>query len=101
MTIAIDDYVFETLMRDLSEHERSSAAFLVYLYIWAKTMAHETPRRVPMSYQALADATGLSKTGVQNAVRLLKRRRLLTSLNKSKTATPEYRVERPWKRRGN
>lgn len=98
MSLTIDDYVIDTLMRDLTEHERSPSAFLVYLYVWRMTLGKEQ-RRVNLSYQELSEATGLSKSAVQNAVRLLKGRALLASRAESKTATPSYRVERPWNRR--
>lgn len=51
--IEFDDYIFDTLMRDLIEHECSSSAFLVYIYIWAKTMGEKSSRRIPVSYQTL------------------------------------------------
>jgi Helix-turn-helix domain len=98
MSLTIDDYVIDTLMRDLTEHERRPSAFLVYLYVWRMTLGKEQ-RRVNLSYQELSEATGLSKSAVQNAVRLLKGRALLASRSESKTATPSYRVERPWNRR--
>ena len=47
------------------------------------------------------DGTGLSKSSAQHAIRLLKRRGLLTSWNRTATGTPEYRIERSWKKRGN
>jgi hypothetical protein len=97
MAIAIDDYVLDTLMRDLTEHERSPAAFLVYLFLWRKTIG-QGHRRVAMSYQGFADETGLSKSATQNAIRLLKRRRLVDSIASSPTATPEYKIRRLWKR---
>jgi hypothetical protein len=54
---------------------------------------------VQLSHQQLAEGTGLSKSAVQGAVRLLKRRKLLSASLKNPTATPIYRVERPWARR--
>jgi hypothetical protein len=98
MQLTIDDYVVDTLMRDLTEHERSPSAFLVYLYVWRMTFGKQR-RRVNLSHQELSEATGLSKSAVQNAVKLLKKHALLASRSESKTATPSYRVERPWNRR--
>lgn len=98
MAVALDDYVLDTLMRDLTEHERSPAAFLVYLFLWRSTIGQER-KRIKMSYQALAEGTGLSKSATQNAVKLLKRRRLLEGKTSNPTATPEYKVERPWKKK--
>lgn len=94
----IDDYILDTLMPDLAGHDRSPSAFLVYLHLWRKTVG-AGQKKVALSYQALAEGTGLSKSAVQNAVRLLKRRELVKSKNQSPTATPEYKIERPWSRR--
>jgi DNA-binding IclR family transcriptional regulator len=52
-----------------------------------------------LSYQELAEGTGLSKSAAQNAVKLLKRRRLVGSHAASATATPIYNVYRPWKKK--
>lgn len=52
-----------------------------------------------MSHRVVAEETGLSKSAVQAAVRLLKRRQLLRSHQATQTATPEYEVLRPWARR--
>ena len=32
--VPVDDYVLDTLMRDLVGHDRRPSAFLVYLYLW-------------------------------------------------------------------
>jgi DNA-binding MarR family transcriptional regulator len=96
--LTLDDYVVETLMRDLTEHEHSPAAFLVYLFLWRSTIG-QGRRRVFASYRELAEGTGLSKSAAQNAVKLLKRRRLVDSTSISETATPKYMVLRPWRRK--
>ena len=44
----------------------------------------------------IADDTGLSKSAVQNGVRILVRRRLVSVHRATATAVPEYRVARPW-----
>lgn len=98
MALVFDDYVVDTLMRDLTEHDRSPAAFLVYLFLWRSTIGRGEKRAL-LSYQALAEGTGLSKSAAQNAVKLLKRRRLVSSDPASATATPSYRVRRPWKKK--
>ena len=51
-----------------------------------------------MSHQDVADATGLSKSAVQAAMRTLTRRRLIRATRESSTAVPQYAVLRPWKR---
>jgi helix-turn-helix protein len=98
MILALDGYVVDVLMRDLTEHEKRPSAFLVYLHVWRRSLG-ANQRAVTLSYQDLAEGTGLSKSAAQSAVRLLKRRRLLSVTLKNATATPIYRVERPWLRR--
>ena len=91
--IAIDEYILTVLMRDLVEHDRSPSGFLVYLHLFGLRM-----RTVRASYQAIAEATGLSKSAVQSAIRGLVDRKLLAVKKDSATATPEYRVLKPWRR---
>ena len=93
--IPVDEYVIETLMRDLVSHDKRPSAFLVYLYLWLRTVGRGRAG-AHVSHQQLADATGLSKTAVQLAVKGLARRRLLRVRRGSPTATPEYFVQRPW-----
>jgi hypothetical protein len=95
--IAVDEYVFTVLMRDLVEHDRSPSGFLVYLHLMSESKRLRTPK-IRTSYQTMAEATGLSKSAVQAAVRGLAGRSLLQVNKESPTATPEYRVLRPWKR---
>ncbi|MGA7158328.1 MAG: helix-turn-helix domain-containing protein [Acidobacteriaceae bacterium] len=98
MQIAIDAYLLDVLMRDLTEHDRRPSAFLVYLHVWRCTRG-AGQKTAPLSYQQISEATGLSKSAVQAAVTLLKRRKLLSAARQSPTSTPLYRVERPWARR--
>jgi hypothetical protein len=91
----LDRYVVATLMRDLIAHDKKPSAFAVYLYLWSRTHGEER-KTVHQSYQQLADATGLSKSGVQLAVKELVQRQLLTARRKRETDTPEYAVLRPW-----
>jgi DNA-binding GntR family transcriptional regulator len=94
MSIEIDDYVLDVLMRDLVGHDRSPSAFFVYLYLWRRTREGEV--RLPL--QRIAEGTGLSKRSVQAAVGHLEDRRLLRVERESITAVPEYTVLRPWAR---
>ena len=94
-TLPLDRYVVETLMRDLISHDKKPSAFVVYLWLWSRTHGVERPS-VHQSHQQLADATGLSKSAVQSAVKALLRRHLVSSRQASRTATPEYTVHRPW-----
>jgi len=94
----LDSYVLDTLMGDLVGHDRTPAAFVVYLFLW-KESRRSRRRRVSVSHRVVADETGLSKSAVQAAVRLLKGRQLLRSHQATQTAVPEYEVLRPWVRR--
>jgi hypothetical protein len=93
----LDSYILDVLMRDLTEHEKRPSAFLVYLYVWRRSVG-AGQKIVSLSHQQMAEGTGLSKSAVQGAVRLLKKRKLLSASLKNPTATPAYRVERPWLR---
>jgi DNA-binding MarR family transcriptional regulator len=96
-TLAVDAYVVDVLMRDLAGHDRSPAAFLVYLYLWRRTRA-ESRAGVRLSHQDIADEVGLSKSAVQQALRILHRRSLVKSKQRHRTDTPEHQVMRPWAR---
>jgi hypothetical protein len=95
--VAVDEYIFSSLMRDLVGHDHSASSFLVYVLIWGKSKGRER-NRVALSYQALAEATGLSKSATQGAVRRLVRRQLLAVKRAGPTAIPEYSILRPWRR---
>lgn len=92
----IDAYLVETLMPDLVRHDHQPSAFLVYLFLWCRGAAGRA--RVQVSHQRIADATGLSKSAVQAAVRTLSRRRLIRAVRESSTAVPQYAVLKPWRR---
>ena len=98
-TIELDAYVVDTLMRDLVGHDRQPSAFLVYVHLWRR--AGGGAMAVRASLQEIADATGLSKRAVQDAVGRLHRRRLVSIRREGITAVPEYRVLRPWAERSN
>jgi DNA-binding MarR family transcriptional regulator len=89
-------YIIDALMPDLVGHDRQPSAFLVYLYLWRHARAPS--RRAAASLQQIAADTGLSKSAVQQAIRTLKRRRLLQSRQASATSVPEYTPLRPWRR---
>lgn len=93
----VDHYVTSVLMRDLIAHDRTPAAFLLYLYLTGVSAEHGQ-RRVALSLSALADATGLARRTVQGAISHLKRRRLIEVTQAHATATPQYQVLRPWRR---
>ena len=95
MTISIDDYVLEVLMRDLVGHDRSPSAYLVYLHLWSQTLGRRQ-KTARLSHQMIANAIGLSKSAVQSGIQRLLRRRLVRVHRDSATAVPEYRIARPW-----
>ena len=95
-TIPTDDYVLDVLMRDIVGHDRQPAAYLVYLYLYGQA-ARARWKPVPSSLRMLAEATGLSKSAVQTALELLRRRELIETMSEHSTATPRHRVLRHWR----
>ena len=95
--VSVDAYVLDTLMADLVGHDRKPSAFLVYLFLWRRTVGAGQPS-VQVSLLDVATATGLSKRAVQDAIRSLSRRRLLSIQRESITAIPVYAIRRPWVR---
>jgi hypothetical protein len=92
--LTLDDYVVDSLMRDLVGHDRRPASFLVYLWLDAEQQRQGKP--VTISYQQLAESIGISKSSAQAAAGWLARRKLLTVSKTSPTAVPSYAVKRPW-----
>src|SRR3954447_18153592 len=95
-TIPIDDYVLDILMRDIVGHDRQPAAFLVYVWLYGQAVRAKW-KPVPASLRTLAEATGLSKSAVQTALDLLRRRDLVETKSEHATATPRHRVLRHWR----
>ena len=95
-TIAIDEYLTDTLMRDLVGHDRRPVSFLVY--VWLTAEQRRRGMAVQISYQELAESIGVSKSSAQSAVAWLVRRKLLSANKRSATSTPSYEVLTPWKR---
>lgn len=96
--VAIDDYVLDVLLPDLVGHDQSPAAFLVYLMLWTHLFRSEG-RTVELSLQTLSAQTGLSKSAVQAAIRLLRNRSLVKVTKTSPTVVPQYELVRHWLRR--
>ena len=94
-TVQVDDYVLDVLMRDIVGHDRQPAAYLVYLYLYGQA-ARTRWKPVAASLRVLAEATGLSKSAVQTALELLRRRQLIETATDHPTATPEHSVLRRW-----
>jgi DNA-binding transcriptional MocR family regulator len=97
-TIPVDDYVLDVLMRDIVGHDRQSAAYLVYLQLYGKA-ARAKWKPIAASLRSLAEETGLSKSAVQTALELLRRRELIETESDHATATPSHRVRRHWRAR--
>ena len=96
-TIEVDAYVLDTLMGDLVGHDHQPSAFLVYLFLWRRTRG-EGVDAAALSLRTIAEGTGLSRRGVQDAVARLAQRQLIDVARESITAVPRYRVHRPWAR---
>ena len=97
-TVEVDAYVFDTLMRDLIGHDRAASAFVVYLHLWRTSLGAGEPS-VRTSLRDIAEGTGLSKRGTQEALSILSRRQLVGITRQSITDVPVYTVKRPWARR--
>jgi aryl-alcohol dehydrogenase-like predicted oxidoreductase len=93
--IKLDDYVLDTLMRDLVGHDRRSASFLVYLWLAAEQQRRKSA--VSISYSDLAESVGVSKSSAQVAIAWLIHRKLVSSTKANVTATPSYSVQTPWR----
>jgi hypothetical protein len=94
--LTIDDYVTEVLMRDLVGHDKRPVSFLVYLWLAAEQQRRNSAVRI--SYQELAESIGVSKSSAQAAAGHLVRRKLVLVSKATVTATPQYKVQSPWKR---
>jgi DNA-binding GntR family transcriptional regulator len=97
-TVPIDDYVLDVLMRDIVGHDRQPAAYLVYVHLFGRAVRAKW-KPVEASLRSLAEETGLSKSAVQTALELLRRRELIESESDHATAVPTHRVLRHWRRR--
>jgi hypothetical protein len=93
----LDPYLTDVLMRDLVGHDRRPVAFLVYLWLTAEE--EKRNQAVSVSYQEMAESIGISKSSAQSAVAWLVQRKLLSMKKATVTATPEYAVLTPWRRK--
>ncbi len=97
--LTLEPYVVDTLLPDLVGHDKRPSSFLIYLCLYRRA-APDFNSPIRMSHQALADATGLSRSAVQTALANLNRRSLIVSRRATPTAVPQHLVNRPWLRRG-
>jgi hypothetical protein len=93
--IKLDEYVLDSLMRDLVGHDRRPVCFLVYLWLAAEQQRRKSA--VNISYSDLAESIGVSKSSAQAAVGWLIHRKLISCAKANVTATPSYTVQTPWK----
>lgn len=93
--VKFDDYVLDSLMRDLVGHDRRPVSYFVYLWLAAEQQRLRKP--VSISYGDLAESVGVSKSSAQSAVAWLIHRKLISSSKANITATPSYTVQTPWK----
>jgi len=91
----IDDYILDTLMRDLVGHDHRPAAYLVY--VWLCGERHRRTGELRVSFQELAESTGLSRSAAQSSVAWLKRRKLLSAAKSNATDVPTYTIHTPWR----
>src|SRR5437763_13905950 len=75
----------------------SPSAFVVYLHLWRRSLGAEEPT-IQTSLRDIAERTGFSKRGVQEALSVLSRRQLVGITRQSITEVPVYTVKRPWRR---
>jgi CRP-like cAMP-binding protein len=99
MQIPIEAYVLDCLLPDLVGHDRRLSSFIVYLYLYRHAAGHAN-WSVRLSHQAIANATGLSRSAVQSALAHLQKRQLIATSRAHPTAVPLHRVHRPWLRLG-
>jgi DNA-binding GntR family transcriptional regulator len=92
----LDAYVVDALMPDLVGHDRHAAAFLVYLLLWRRTKGGA--RATVVSHRMIADGTGLSKRGAQNALARLVTRGLVTVRRASVTSASTVTLAIDWRR---
>src|SRR5215471_14288055 len=93
--VSVEEYVFDVLLRDLVGHDKHPAAFIVYLHLYGLA-ARRRWRPIGASLRDIAENTGLSKSAVQTALLVLRRRELVATKRSGPTATPEHRVLRHW-----
>ena len=97
--ITLDAYLLDGLLPDIVGHDRRPSSFIVYLHLY-RHASQQTNWSVRSSHQAIADATGLSRSAVQSALGHLQKRQLIASSRAHPTAVPLHRVLRPWTRLG-
>ena len=93
--LQIDRYVIDTLMRDLVGHDHRPSAFLAYLALLGAGQG-----RAALSHAQLAEQTGLSKRAIQDALRHLAKRGLISLKRAGRTEPAVIQPLFPWRRSG-
>lgn len=93
--VTLDAYVVDALMPDLVGHDRTPAAFVVFLYLWRRTRGGT--RTAVVSHAMVADGTGLAKRSAQAALRHLETRGLVTVRRASATAASVVTLTCDWR----
>jgi DNA-binding GntR family transcriptional regulator len=81
-------------MRDLVAHDHRPSAFLVYLALLEMI---DAGRSVAFSHAQLAEQTGLSKRAVQDALRHLDKRQLVSIRRRGRTEPALVQPRSPWR----
>lgn len=95
--LKLDSYVIDTLMPDLVGHDRRPGTFVVYLLLWRRTHG-VGEKSATIALEDLAELSGLSKRTVQESLRWLQSRRLLSVKREGPTGVGRFVVLEPWKR---
>src|SRR6266536_153418 len=95
--VTLDTYIVDTLMPDLVGHDRAPSAFLVFLFLYRRTVGAGVSS-VQIRLSDVAIGTGLAKRAVQGSLGVLARRRRVPIQRASITAVPIYDLRRPWTR---
>lgn len=95
--ITLDAYLLDGLLPDIIGHDRRPSSFIVYLHLY-RHASQQANWSVRASHQAIAGATGLSRSAVQTALTHLQKRQLVSTSRAHPTAVPLHKVLRPWTR---
>src|SRR5260370_42275163 len=95
--LTLDPYLIDCLLPDLVGHDGRLSSFIIYLSLYRQA-SQQANWSLRMSHQAIATATGLSRSAVQSALAHLQSRQLIATSRAHPTAVPLHHVLRPWLR---
>jgi DNA-binding MarR family transcriptional regulator len=93
----VDPHIIESLMPDLVGHDRRPSAYLLFVFLWSRTHATGNAS-ASIALTDIAEATGLGKRTVQQAVAWLVYRKLLVVQRDRSTDVGTFTVLTPWVR---